>query len=129
MIHALVRITTPRAESRSKSLGDIVCVRLLSSPWGRLDRRMMQVIQLNDPELEARLEAMKKAGEKHPQITLPYAERDEEGTVTVFSARVLDVPNVPARHKTDWTRPEVAKGTITVNDAPIRIKTENEKRR
>jgi len=125
MLEALVRISLPPTASKIKSQGDIVCVKLAGAVWGTRELKEFQLIKLDDPVLEARLLAM--TDEPSPVITLPYAERDAEGGITVFSSKVLDVSKVKADTKTEWSDTTKDNLILESKDAVLKVKTAAEK--
>jgi len=125
MLEALVRISLPPTDSKIKSQGDIVCVKLAGAVWGTRELKEFQLIKLDDPVLEAQLLAM--TDEPSPVITLPYAERDVKGVVTVFSSKVLDVSKVKADTKTEWSDTTKDNLILESKDAVLKVKTAEEK--
>lgn len=91
MLEGLVRIIKPKDQTRVKALGDIIVAKLSPAVWGIEEFKKFLVVQFEDDELEGRLRQMKKSGEPYPSIPLPYAVRDNDGNVVLFSAKNVDV--------------------------------------
>lgn len=127
MLTALIRISNPPSASKIKAQGDIIVVKKNTSPWGREEIRRLQRILFQDAALEAIIDARIAQGEVNPVIPLPYAEFNPDGSVKVYSTKVLDIALVPASYKANWNNNAVVKGVIPLIDAPIRDKTAAEK--
>jgi len=74
MLEALItwRHKGERPEA-GKRCGDVLNVALPGHPWGKKDLQIHTVVELEDAELEAVLQARRKAGEAWPVLSLPYA--------------------------------------------------------
>ncbi len=87
MLHAQCTINPNRGKLRQ---GDVLLLALPDRPWGRLDRKMLLVVEWEDAVMEQRLMDMRRAGNQHPILVAPYAVRDANGRVARFSSKTLD---------------------------------------
>lgn len=88
MLEAQVSIKPDRAGGISRQ-GDIIVLALEGHPWGTLDRKHLLVVKWVDPAIERVLTDRRRAGEKFPIVTTPYALR-ERGKMVERSELQLD---------------------------------------
>lgn len=96
MIEALIDLRfngerNQREHGAEKRRGDVICVKLAGSPWDAMEQKFFLVVEWQDDDLQRRLLAMRKDGDKFPVIEAPYAEHDKDGNRTVRSRRFFDV--------------------------------------
>lgn len=69
-LEALIRVKRGRAGRKRQ--GDVICVKLVGSPWGEEEEKQHQVIPWTDASLQTTLEAARDGGEAFPVAVLPY---------------------------------------------------------
>jgi len=62
------------SDKPTKKKGDIICVKKEGEPWGRQEVCHFVRVKLEDPELEALLDAQ---DDPHPVLVYPYAQYEE----------------------------------------------------
>ncbi len=124
MLHAQCTINPSRG---ILTQGDVLLLALPDRPWGRLDRKMLLVVEWEDAEMEQRLLDRRRAGEAHPVITLPYARRDAKGKTIKMSTRAVDctllTPAILDKSKTE-PAPVLKTVDYAVRVAPAEIEPE-----
>lgn len=112
MLEALISLRR-NGSTEQKPTGYVIALKLPGSPWGGKEVELHQLVEWQDDDLEAQLTAKRNAGEQYPVITLPYATIDEDGNVTCFGTRTVDLP---ALDDDDVNNPNVNAGKLTWAD-------------
>lgn len=100
MIEALISLRR-NGETEVKPEGYVIAVKLAGSPWGNKEKKLHQVVQWEDSDLETALLAAQSAGATYPVITLPYAVYDEEGNITCRSSKTVDLSSLGSSEVND----------------------------
>jgi len=96
MIEACVDLRNgTNGEVGYKKRGDVLVVKLPGSPWGSDCEKIHQIVEWDDPALEAKLLAQQKAGQETPKITSPYTTYDADGNIITRSTEFMDVDDLP----------------------------------
>ncbi len=80
-----------QGESDLKKRGEVLLAKLPGSPWSERERCCALIVERDDADLEAKVQARRQAGEKHPVIVHPYATTDDEGEIIKRSTLAVNI--------------------------------------
>jgi len=102
-----------------KVKGDIIVAKLSGAPWGNVEKKFQQIIELDDASLQTQLEDLETAGETYPCIVHPYATYDGDNIMTSRSTKYLDIGALDAGTKANVEDADIYEPKIAEVDTSI----------
>jgi len=124
-LEILVDAKQDQVDNDYEGRGDIICVKLAGSPWGKEELKRLLVIRLSDSAIDALPEDIKsiflklqdhllrdkKNGEPYPVITYPHSQTIEDSnglTMARVSKRYIDISSMPQKIQDNILDPKIS---------------------